>query len=83
MNGSIIYEVDRPENTGLNRSIKVSPLESIFQRQALSFLFSVLNLCHILLKQYYVFVLWLFNCFITEQILRKAKAGIDDVQKGI
>jgi L-ascorbate peroxidase len=23
MNGSIIYEVDRPENTGLNKSIKV------------------------------------------------------------
>jgi hypothetical protein len=23
MNGSIIYEVDRPENIGLNRSIKV------------------------------------------------------------
>jgi hypothetical protein len=82
MNGSIIYEVDRPENTGLNRSIKVYPLESVFQTSIIFFVFNVLNTV-IFIEEFYVVILWLFNFFMTEQILGKAKAGIDDIQKGI
>lgn len=32
MNGSIIYELERPENAGLNKSVKVFPLPDVNRR---------------------------------------------------
>lgn len=32
MNGSIIYELERPENAGLSKSVKVFPLPDVNRR---------------------------------------------------
>lgn len=71
MNGSIIYELDRPENAGLSKSVKVSTYLYLHVSFILLYMFIITEgFVTLKLVQYW-------------QVLEKAKLEIDNIQNGM